>query len=498
MSRKKKFLLNSLSGLLKQFVVLVCGFVMTKAILNCYGSLVNGLISSITQFLSFITFLEMGIGPVIQSNLYQPLAEEDKESISRIVIFSEKFFRRIAYIFIVYIVVLCFIYPQIINSRFPSVYTVSLILVISISSFAQYYFGMAYQLLLNADQKGYVQTTLQWVTLLANTILCIILMRFGVSVHIVKLATAIIYVFRPIFLCIYVDRHYKINRLVTYKNDPIKQKWNGFAQHLSAVVVDNTDIAVLSIMSTLQNISIYTVYFNVVYGVTQIVLTTVNGLEAMWGNMLAKGEGVALKESFVFTEWLLHTIVTAIFTACALLIVPFVVVYTKGISDADYNQPLFGILLVLAFAMQCYRIPYFRLIKAAGNYKETQNGALISMILNILISVVLVKKFGLIGVAAGTFAALLFHTFYFVRYLSKRIMNRSIVFFLKHLLVDFLVVVLSVFFIHLYMGTADGYLAWGIMAVKVMASITVISLFINRIFYHREMSEMITKVRKQY
>ena len=62
--------------------------------------------------------------------------------------------------------------------------------------------------------------------------------------------------FRPLFLNVYVKKHYNIDKNVNYNDDPIKQKWNGFAQHLAAVVVDNTDIAVLTIMSSLQNVSV--------------------------------------------------------------------------------------------------------------------------------------------------------------------------------------------------------------------------------------------------
>ena len=81
MNRAKKFKLNAVTGLLKQFVALACGFILPAYILQSYGSAVNGLVSSITQFLAFITLLEMGVGPVIQSNLYKPLADNDAKTI---------------------------------------------------------------------------------------------------------------------------------------------------------------------------------------------------------------------------------------------------------------------------------------------------------------------------------------------------------------------------------------------------------------------------------
>ena len=106
MNRRKKLYLNTGTALLNQLVILVCGFILPRYILSYFGSDVNGLVTSITRFLSVISFLELGVGPVIQSNLYKPLAEKDADAISKIVVSSEKFYRRIAYIFLIYIAVL--------------------------------------------------------------------------------------------------------------------------------------------------------------------------------------------------------------------------------------------------------------------------------------------------------------------------------------------------------------------------------------------------------
>lgn len=74
--RKKLFLYNTGSALLKQIVYVICGLMLPRYNLLCFGSSVNGLVSPITRFWGFILYLEMGIRPVIQSNLYRPLANK--------------------------------------------------------------------------------------------------------------------------------------------------------------------------------------------------------------------------------------------------------------------------------------------------------------------------------------------------------------------------------------------------------------------------------------
>lgn len=65
-------------------------------ILESFGSDVNGLVNSITQFLGVITLLDLGVGAVVQSALYKPLAENDTDTISKIYVSANKFFRRLA------------------------------------------------------------------------------------------------------------------------------------------------------------------------------------------------------------------------------------------------------------------------------------------------------------------------------------------------------------------------------------------------------------------
>lgn len=497
MNRRKKLYLNTVTALLNQLVALICAFILPRYILTYFGSDVNGLVTSMTRFLSVISFLELGIGPVIQSNLYKPLAENDTDMISKIIVSAEKFYRKIAHIFLAYIAVLLVVFP-IINTEYDFWFTASLLLIISISTFAQYYFGITYQVFLNADQKVYVHTTVQIITVILNTVICVVLMRSGFGLHVVKLASAIVFVARPLVQNIYVRKHYNINHKITFTEEPIKQKWNGFAQHLAGVVCGEIDVVLLTFFSTYQKISIYSVYSLVVTGITNLVMTTVAGLESFWGNMIVKKEYILLNKVFRDVETLMHAGVTFLYVSTAILIASFVSVYTNGVNDAvAYNLPVFGALLAFAYGAQCLRIPYFRIIKAAGHYKETQNGAFISMVINIILSVVLVFRYQLVGVAIGTLVAMLYHTIYFAWYLRKNILNRPFNHFVKHMVVDIIVGLLSFLATGwLKMGITT-YGDWIIYAVIVAVIVGVITFALNLLLYKNEFIYLIRKVLKR-
>ena len=493
MTRKQKLLMNSGFGMLRQIITLICGFVLPRYMLMYYGSEVNGLVASITFFLNFISLLELGIGPVIQANLYKPLASKDDAKISKIVKSSNRFFRTIAVFFLFYIVVLAIVFPNTVTPDFGIGYTVSLLAIISVSTFAQYFFGMTYQLLLNADQKSYVQQIINIVTIVLNTVFAVLIMEHGGSVHKVKLASAVIFVLRPLVQNIYVNIHYNIDRNIDLMGEPIKQKWNGFSQHLASVVTGNIDVVLLTFFSTLQNVSVYNVYFLVTSGVTQIVMTAANGLEAYFGNMIANDEMRELKRTFSVIEGITHMGVIAIFSITMITICPFIMIYTRGITDADYNVPVFAFILVNAYAAQCLRIPYFRVIKAAGHFKQTQNGAFIAMAINIVISVIFVSKYGLIGVSTGTLCAMLFHTCYFVWYLKNNILCRSIIHFIKYILFDCMVVAISYIVSREIAFLGNTYFAWTIYAFKITIIVSAVLLVLSLIMFRKNI-KIITSV----
>lgn len=496
--RGKKLALNTITSLGLQVVSVICGFILPRLILESFGSDVNGLVNSITQFLGVITLLDLGVGAVVQSALYKPLADNNTNMISKIYVSANKFFRRLAEILLVYVVLLMIFYPMLVNKSFGHMYTALLIAAICISSFAQYYFGIVNSLLLNADQRGYIQYVAQIITLILNTFACYIIIKLGASIQIVKLTTSLIFLLRPLFLVFYVKKHYSIDPKITYTDEPIKQKWNGMAQHFASYVLNGTDNIVLTMFSTLGNVSIYSVYNVVIIGVKNALLSVTNGFQSLIGEMLAKKETMKLNAFFGFVEWFLHTGTTLVLGCTGVLIVDFVRVYTYGINDADYIQPLFAVLITIANAGHCLRLPYNILILAAGHYKQTQSNYIIAMILNIVVSIATVKMWGLVGVAIGTLIAMAYQTVWMAKYDSKNIICWPFKNFLKQCGIDAITVIIASLATFKIPMLSVSYVSWFLLAIEVFGIWLIISIVINTIFYRERVLSIFIRVKRRF
>lgn len=474
---------NSISPLIYQVITIICGFILPRLILSHFGTEINGLVNSISQFLGVISFLELGVGAVVQSSLYKPLADNDNINVSKVIASADKFFRKLGYILAIYVGVMLFYYPYLVKQSFGFMFTATLILAISIRSFAQYFFGIVNRLLLMAAQKAYIQYIAQTIAIIINTIACYTLIAFDCSVQIVYGMTSLIFFLQPYAIHLYIKKYYALDRKIHYDIEPIKQKWNGVAQHVAAVILSGSDTVVLTFFSTLGNVSIYAIYFLPMSGARLVIMSMISGIEALIGNLWAKQDLPELRKVFAWTEWLIHTGTTFIFTLTAVLIVPFVQVYTHGVSDANYIQPLFGVLLVAANSGHCLRLPYNIMILAAGHYKQTQHNYVIAAVMNIVISIIGVKQFGLIGVTLGTLAAMVYQTVWMAWYNSKNFIQWPMRKFWKQLGVDVVSALLIFIISKDFVSDCADYFAWLLLAVKTSLLAVVMLIVVNSLVY---------------
>ena len=216
------------------------------------------------------------------------------------------------------------------------------------------------------------------------------------------------------------------------------------------------------------------------------------------GEMLAKKETMKLNAFFGFVEWFLHTGTTLVFGCTGVLIVDFVRVYTYGINDADYIQPLFAVLITIANAGHCLRLPYNILILAAGHYKQTQSNYIIAMILNIVVSIATVKMWGLVGVAIGTLIAMAYQTVWMAKYDSKNIICWPFKNFLKQCGVDAITVIIASLATFKIPMLSVSYVSWFLLAIEAFGIWLIISIVINTIFYRERVLSIFIRVKRRF
>lgn len=495
MNNKKTILRNVFSSLTQQITATIYGFIIPILLIKSYGSEVNGLISSINQFLSYIVLLEFGIGPIIKVALFKPLVKKDKKQIEKVLGATNSYFKKISLAFIIYIIILCFVYPNFVNN-FDKVYVVSLMLIIVISRFFEYFIGMTYRLFLQAEQKNYIIDYTMSITYILSLIVIFCLVKLNCNIHIVKFASALIYVIRPLALKLYFHKKYNY-KFVKDKKYKFEQQWDGLFHHIASVVHATTDSIVLTLFSNLINVSIYSVYYLIVSSMRTIITAFTNGMDAFFGKLLIKSNNI--KEKFKEYCLAFYTITTILLSCTLVLIIPFIELYTQNITDANYINEAFGYILVFAEFVFIIRYPYSTIVYAKGDFKQTRNFSIIEPIVNIILSVTFVIKFGLVGVAMGTLISMFIRTFGFIIYATKNILKNKLLDELKIIIVSF-IQMLTVFIVHLIIGNniTHNYLEWIIYAIIVFTTISVFIVSTNFILFKKTFKNLLLKFKRKW
>lgn len=493
--RGKKALKNFVVGASSELITIACGLILPRLILSNFGSAYNGITHSISQFISYIALMKSGIGGATRAALYKPLANKDTESISKVVAATQQFMRRISLLFVLFVLCFAVIYPTFICKDFDWWFTATLIIIISLSTFAEYYFGFTYQMLLMADQKQHIVGNIGILVTILNTIASVVLINNGFSIHIIKLASVLISSITPIFLYIYVNKKYKIIKDINFKKEDLPQKWEATAHEVASFVNNNTDIVVITLFSNILEVSVYTVYNYVISNLKMIVNVLTSSFAGAFGNMYANKEYKTMNENLGIYELIVYSATSVLYSTAMVLIVSFALLYTKGVTDVSYDRPLFGIIIALAGAFDCFRVPYKTIVTSAGHFKQTRNGAIAEAIINIVLSVTLVIKFGLVGVSIGSLCAMIFRTCQYAIYMSKNIVNRNCSYFIKHILIS-LGIMITVYLIStLYLPQINSWLMWilyGVITTLLAASLTLIT---DLVFYRQDMNNFFRKLK---
>lgn len=404
--RSKQAMKNLLWNLILQIVVFISGIILPRFFLEGYGSTVNGMVTSINQFLTYMGLAEAGVGTASVVALYVPLAEQKQDDVNSILTATKMFYYRSGMIFVGLVVALVAVYPYLISQQLSSGTVRMMIVVLASSTLIDYLFLGKYKVILTAMQRGYVVAIAQTIGTIANMTISIVLIEMHANVVLVKAVATGAYILRFFVVRWYVKKEVpeiSFNTTPNYK--AINQRGAALLHQIVGIIVNNTDVVVLTVMlgsASLVEVSVYSIYNMIVSSMYTLLSVFSNGLSAGFGEVISKKEEDVLHTSYSNFEYMYFIV---FFIACicvAVLLLPFVKIYTANVKDADYIRPLAAILFVAIIFLQNVRIPGLTMICAAGHYKETQPQAIREAVINLTISLLLVGKFKMLGVLIGT------------------------------------------------------------------------------------------------
>ncbi|MDO4248472.1 MAG: hypothetical protein Q4C79_05870 [Neisseria sp.] len=464
---KATFIKNFSSHLLWQIVTVVSGFILPPLIISHYGSTVNGFLASSKHFIFYLSIVEAGIGAASIAALYQPLADKDLLHRNRILGETRKLYRLSGTLFIAGLLILAASYSWVTRTQIDSLLAFQIILILGITSLADFFFIGTYRVLLVADQKTYVYSLIQSVATLINVAIAYWLIIHNHDVLTAQYSLIAATLIRITLVYCYIRYAYRNLKFPADIPSPgssthITQKREAFVQQLCLLAVYGAPIAYIVLFCSLKDASIYAIYYLVFAALKMLLQSISNGTQAVFGKLLAEQSTQVVRYHYHRYDTLFLIAAAGVFGCTSALLMPFIDLYTRNMTDAEYYQPVFAFIFLLASLADCLRLPGESLIQAAGHFKATRNRYLLEAGLHISITGVAAYFFGLQGVVTASLIVFGWRFMEINSYIHQHILNLPLTLSLIKYLTVCTIAVLFAYGLNTYLAhyTIHSYIVW--------------------------------------
>lgn len=420
-----KLIRNILFGFFSQILTIILGIIVPRLIITSYGSEINGLISSITEIYAYFGLLEAGVGAATIQALYRTIGSGNRNSTNAVLSATNKYYQKTGFYYLSAVCIFAFLYPLLIKSEIPNQTIVLIVIFNGLGDVINYFFQGKYSLLLQAEGKSYVITALNMATNLLKNCAKIILINSGFGVVFVQLIAMIVSVVQMLFLKWYIYKYYAwIDLKVMPDFQSISQSKNVLVHNVTGLIFNNTDNIMLTVFCGLKVVSVYSMYA-MVFSMVRTAQATLNSSPLFLLGQTFHADKKRFEQLYECYELYYITIVFAMYSIANYFILPFIKLYTVGVTDIEYMDKFLPHLFILIYLLSCGRNASNNVITFAGHFKQTQNRAIIEAAINLVVSFIAVNFLGIYGVLIGTIIALLYRTNDIIIYANRKILQRS-------------------------------------------------------------------------
>lgn len=397
---------NILTGFLGQFITLITGFVSRTVFIQCLATEYLGVSGLFTNILSVLSLAELGIGTAINYALYKPLAENDEKEVSRYMNFYSKAYIAIGIIiFVIGIALLPFL--KYLIKYTPNIKeNLNLIYFIYLANTSIGYFFSYKISLINADQRGYIASVINYIAVILQAIVQIIILLFTKSFLLYLIVQFIFSIAQNLVIHFTANKLYpflKENRnLILNKTKKIKliaDIRDLMINKLSGVLVNNTDNLIITYFKGLSIVGICSNYNLLIGIINTVLLQFFNGVLASLGNLNAietkeKREKYFKIMNFV-TFWMF-----GFCTICIIVLINDVItiwIGTKYLLPDSIKYVLAANFYIIGMqnSVWSYKV-------TSGIFKQGRFILAIMAMINLVLSIFLGNKLGLFGILFAT------------------------------------------------------------------------------------------------
>ena len=495
MGRTEKSIQNFKFTLIAQIVTILVSFVTRTCLVRILGIEAVSLNGLFTQVISAISLAEMGVGTAIVYNLYKPLAEGDHEKVSQLMNLFRTAYWIIAAATVVIGIILIPWLPYLITDISSDISYIRIVYLMFIFQSAVSYLFSYKIALMQADQNGYIYTRIYTIFKLVGTALILIILVISKEYLVFLGANILLTIVTDLYASNVAQRKYPyIDKRAKLPKEERSQIFsnirNLFIMQFAGRVVDSTDNILISSMISTILVGLYSNYMVVIGVFKQLSDRLMAATAPSMGNLFVTDDTDSKERNLfrlTFIFYIFASIATIGIYSC---IQPFIKLWLG--EEYLLDMSVVFVLCFLYFVAIIFE-PLKNAMFLTGYFAIGRNISFISAMTNLIVSVILGRKIGLIGIFIGTMTTYVIEIITKTYYLFKRYLKRSpkqYVFLWIRMTLVFLAEIWIIHIINnkLILSTLPAFLIMGILSVL----ITVIA--VTLVFFRTDYYEYVVRL----
>ncbi len=394
-------------GYIGNIVTQLLGFILRTIFVAHLGDTLGGINDLYTGILSVLSLAELGVGTALNYSLYGPVARKDYEKIKSYMLLYKKAYRVIGLVIAVIGLAISPFLPYLVKQ--PGGVTVrdlTLYYFIFLFNTVSSYFVAYKYSLVNAEQNNYIQTNINTITKMITVTIQILVILTTENFYLYLLTAAFVELAQKIFVSVYLNKRYpylkdkNVSRLSKEETGEVVKKTKALVFHkVGDVARLQTDSMIISAFISVQQVWYVGNYNMILTSVSNFVNIIFNSVLSSFGNLIAtesrEKQYSVFKVYRFFACWIYGFSAVGFFV----LLTPFIIIW-QGEGSVLAVSVVASILI--DYYLKGDRIVLSNFKTAAGVFEQDKYLALIQGAVNLVISIVLVQKIGLVGIYIGT------------------------------------------------------------------------------------------------
>lgn len=458
--RKKNSLRNMLTSMLSNIVNIFIGLIAQAIFIKILGEEYLGLNGLFSNIISMLGIVELGLGSAIVYNLYKPISNNNIEDIKSLMKFYRKSYHIIAIVVTIIGIILIPLLQFIIDIKSVTVsINIYIIYILFLIDIICSYMLSYKRSILYANQKNYLINIIHIIYIFLLNISQLLILFFTKNYYLYLVVKIINRIIENLIITIIANKKYSY--LIEKDVKPLNQEIEKdifkkvkalFFHKIGSFIVLGTDNIIISKFLGIISVGLYSNY-NLIMNAVQTLFT--QGLMALTpsvGNMLVTEKKDVQFNTFKKVRFMNFWM--ACFSSIAILIImdSFITIW---IGKKFLLPETVLIVLVFNLFQKLMRSTYQTFKEAAGIYYEDRFVPLVESILNIVVSIFLVKRIGLVGVFIGTIISGFVLWFYsYPKYVYKKLFDRSYKDYLKETL-GYIILFIVISYLTYYINNID-------------------------------------------